>query len=467
MHKRPNIVLVLADDHAAHAIGAYGSAINETPNIDRLAREGVRVDHCYCTNSVCAPSRATILTGTYNHVNGVRTMLSPFDAGQPTFPALLREAGYQTALFGKWHLGHGPGHDPVGFDAWEVLEGQGTYHDPLFHTPGGERRRSGYVTDVLTELSLDWLAHRDRDRPFCLLVWHKAPHRPWQPAERHADLWRDRGFPEPATLDDDWATRSEAARAARQRLSDLTIEDLKAKPPTGLSEDAERRWRYQRYIGDYVRTVAGIDESVGVLLDRLDAEGIADVTVVLYSSDQGFFLGDHGWFDKRFMYDESMRMPLLVRHPREIPPGSSVQALVSNVDLAQTILDWCGVPDADRMQGRSLRGILGSADPGDDEPVYYRYWQHRDPVHGVYAHYGVRTRTHKLAYFYGDGMGLPGTGASAEPAWELYDLQTDPHELRNRWDEREFADVQAEMLDVLHRRQREVNDVPHPSDRFA
>ncbi len=460
--RRPNIVFVMSDDHAAHAIGAYGSTINTTPQLDRLSDGGMRFDNCFCANAICAPSRASILTGTYNHVNGVMAMANPFDAGQPSFPPLLQRAGYQTALFGKWHLGHGPEHDPQGFDTWQVLPGQGDYHDPVMLTAEGELRHSGYVTDIITDLSLEWLRQRELDRPFCLLVHHKAPHRPWEPAPRHADLYQD-PIPEPATFRDEYATRSAAAASARMRVADhMKPADLKQPVPDGLDPQAEASWKYQRYIGDYLRCVAAIDEGVGQLLDYLDCEGIADDTIVIYTSDQGFFLGDHGWYDKRFIYEHSLRMPLLVRYPAEIEAGSSSDDLVSNVDFAQTLLDWAGVEAPDRMQGDSLRPIArGQAPDNPRQAVYYRYWQHGDPEHGVWAHYGIRTHEHKLVYFYNQGFGLPGTSDhGAPPAWELYDLRADPDELNNVWDDPAYASVREAMTAELARHQKQVGDVP-------
>jgi arylsulfatase A-like enzyme len=449
---RPNIILVLADDHAAHAIGAYGSRINRTPGIDRLASEGMRFDASYCTNSICSPARATILTGTYSHVNGVTTLDTPFDARQPSFPAMVRDAGYQTALIGKWHLGHGGIHDPTGFDWWTVLPDQGAYHDPTFLEAGGRSVvRHGYATDVITELAVDWIDGRDRSRPFLALVHHKAPHRPWQPAPRHASLYAEGEVPEPPTLRDDHAGQSTAAREARMRLWDLTEEDLKATVPPDLSGDDELRWRYQRYITDYLRCVAALDESVGRLLDALDERGLADDTVVIYTSDQGFFLGDHGWFDKRFMYEESLRVPFLVRYPRVIAPGSTCDAMALNVDVAPTILELAGVEPASRMQGRSLVPLLRGERPDDwRTSMYYRYWMHLDGAHRVRAHRGVRTESHKLVHYPADDPG--------RDEWELFDLRRDPFELRSLHAEPAHAGLLAELRGELEGLAREVSD---------
>ena len=467
MADRPDIVLIVADDHAAHALSAYGSVVNQTPQLDRLATGGMRFDSCFCTNSLCAPSRATILTGTYNHINGVTTLSTEFDARQPTFVSAMQAAGYQTALFGKWHLGHGGSHDPRGFDVWEVLPDQGDYYDPTFLLPDGTSHvRPGYVTNVITDLAIDWLRARDPDRPFCLLVHHKAPHRSWEYDERHAGLYADHDVPVPQTYADDYSHRSTAARVARMRVrDDLRDEDLKKPVPTGLTADEEAHWKYQRYIKDYLRCVASIDDNTGRLLDAFDEDGLTGTTLVAYTSDQGFFLGDHGWYDKRFMYEESLRMPLLVRYPPLVAPGSSTDEMVLNVDFAQTFLDVAGVTAPSRMQGRSLVPLLAGASPANwRTAVYYRYWEHDDSIHHVWAHYGIRTRRWKLVRYYADGLGLPGTGARAmPPEWELFDLESDPHELHSLHDDPDHARIFHDLREQLARLQREVGDRPHPA----
>jgi arylsulfatase A-like enzyme len=464
---RPNIVLIMADDHAAHAIGAYGSAINETPGIDRIAREGMRFDACFCTNSICSPSRATILTGTYNHVNGVTTLDTHFDARQPAFPGMLRDAGYQTALIGKWHLGHGGNHDPAGFGYWTVLPDQGAYHDPTFlEQDGREVVRRGYATDVITDLALEWIDASHRDRPFLAMIHHKAPHRSWEPAERHHSLYEDGLIPEPPTLRDDYVGRSTAAVEARMRMRDLNEEDLKGIVPPGLSEDEELVWRYQRYIKDYLRCVAALDENVARVLDHLDERGRADDTVVVYTSDQGFFLGDHGWYDKRFMYEESLRMPFLVRYPPEVAPETSTDAIVLNVDFAQTFLDLAEVEPTRLMQGRSLRPLLRGERPADwRTSMYYRYWMHVDGSHGVRAHRGVRTDRHKLVHYYGEALGQPGAVDDPRPEeWELFDLVADPFELRSLHDDPSHAGLLANLQAELERLSDEVGDVAPAHD---
>ncbi|HET9457194.1 MAG TPA: sulfatase [Candidatus Limnocylindrales bacterium] len=460
--ERPNILFIMADDHAAHAIGAYGSRINQTPGMDRIAAEGMRLDRCFCTNSLCSPSRAAILTGTYNHLNGVTSNTTDFDARQPTFVSLLHDAGYQTYLAGKWHLGHGGIHDPRGFDRWSILEDHGRYHDPEFLGPGGSRVvRPGYTTDVITDIAIEWLDERDRSRPFCAMVQHKAPHRTWEPAARHADLYRDEEIAEPATLRDDYRGRAPGAREATMRIADnLTEEDLKAFLPPDVVGDAALRWKYQRYIKDYLRCVAALDENVGRLLDYLDSEGIADSTLVVYTSDQGFFLGDHGWYDKRWMYEESLRMPMLVRYPPLVRPGSTSSSIVLNVDFGPTFLDLAGLATPGFMQGRSFLPILGGAPPDDwRTSMYYRYWVHWDVEHHVWAHYGVRTDRFKLVYYYAEPCGQLGAReAPRTPAWELFDLDHDPHELTSVYDDPAYRDVVGELTAELVRLQEELGD---------
>ncbi|MFI6819035.1 sulfatase [Nonomuraea sp. NPDC050328] len=462
---RPNIVFIMADDHAAHAVSAYGSKINHTPHIDRIAEEGVRLDNCFCTNSLCAPSRASILTGTYNHVNGVRTLSTEYDSSQPALPELLRASGYQTALVGKWHLGHGPAHDPRGFDHWTVVPDQGRYHNPVFiRMDGTQHTVPGYATNVITDLSLDWLDRRDPERPFFLMVQHKAPHRNWEPEARYLDLFEGQDLPVPETFFDRYEGRAEAARAAKMRVAEhLRIDDLKKLLPPGLTEDEQALWKYQVYIKDYLRCVQSVDDNVGRVLDYLDEHGLSEDTLVVYTSDQGFFLGDHGWYDKRFMYEESLRMPYVMRYPREIPAGGTNADLVVNVDFAQTLLDYAGVEPHPRMQGRSFRPLLrGERPAGWRESVYYRYWEHDDGIHHVWAHYGVRTERHKLIYYYAAGLGIPGASDRVfEPEWELFDLAEDPWELHNRYHDPAYAAVRAELEAELARIQAEIGDTPH------
>ncbi|MDD2628973.1 MAG: sulfatase [Limnochordia bacterium] len=466
MSERPNIVFIMSDDHAAHAISAYGSRINRTPNIDRIANGGMRLDNCFCTNSICAPSRASILTGTHSHINGVRTLADRFDARQLTFDKLLQQSGYQTCIIGKWHLGHGGFSDPQGFDYWNVLPGQGAYHDPEMIEMGEKRRYQGYVTDIITDLSLGWLKSRDTNRPFCLLVHHKAPHRPWIPDQKHANLYEDVQIPEPETFNDDYANRATAAREAQMRIDEhLYKRDTKIDPPAGLNPQELKKWKYQRYIKDYLRCVASIDDNVGRLLNYLDEENLTENTIVIYTSDQGFFLGDHGWYDKRFMYEESLRMPFLIRYPKEIQPQSALDAMVLNIDFAPLFLDYAGLETPNVMQGRSFRQLLRGETIQDwRESMYYRYWMHLGD-HYVYAHYGLRTYRYKLIYYYGEARDCGGTIDEAKtPEWELFDLQADPFELFNVYHEPAYQDVVKELKAELLRQRREVGDEDCPWD---
>jgi arylsulfatase A-like enzyme len=456
----PNLLFVMADDHAASAISAYASALTTTPAIDRLAAEGMRFDACFCTNSICTPSRASVLTGTYSHVNGVTTLDTPWDARQPTFVTALGGAGYRTAVVGKWHLGHGGIHDPHGFDHWMVLRDQGEYHDPLFLTADGDVRVRGYATDVITDLAIEWLEHRDRARPWCLLVHHKAPHRPWVPAATYAGAFGDATLEPPAGFDDDYRGHGPAAREARLRMADLDDEDLKLPIPAGLDERAAARWRWRRFLEDYLACVASIDDSVGRLLVWLDTHDLTEDTIVVYTSDQGFFLGEHGWFDKRFMYEESLRMPLLVRYPRQVPAGAVCSSMVLNVDFAPTFCDLARLRVPPTMQGRSLRPLLRGEQPADwRTSMYYHYWMHLDSSHHVQAHFGVRTARFKLIHFPGHGDDVPGASPERRrPAWELFDLARDPHELRDVHADPAYAAVVDELTAELARLQDEVGD---------
>ncbi len=467
---RPNIVFIMSDDHAAHAISAYGSKVNETPHIDRIANEGVRLDNCFCTNSICAPSRAVILTGAHSHVNGVLTLGDDIDGRQETFPKLLQAEGYQTSIFGKWHLGHGGDADPTGFDQWAVLPGQGLYHDPAFYVMGERVQLEGYATDLITDYALDWLRNRDRDRPFMTMVHHKAPHRPWEPDEKHAKMYEDVEIPLPPTFDDDYSNRSNAAKNAEMRIeSNLYDLDLKLPVPEGLSPAEEKRWKYQRYMQDYLACIASVDDNVGRVLDYLEEEGIADNTIVIYTSDQGFFLGDHGWYDKRFMYEESLRMPFLMRYPKEIEAGSVVEEMVTNLDFAPLFLDYAGMEATDRMQGRSFRGIVAGEDAPADWPdaMYYRYWMHLSHHH-VPAHYGIRTMDYKLIHYYGEALATSDSiDEPTEPEWELFDLNADPQEVRSVFGEPEYAEIQQELIARMYRMQAEAGDRPAPNDEMA
>jgi arylsulfatase A-like enzyme len=462
---RPNIIFIMSDDHGAQAISAYGSRVNRTPQIDRLAEEGMRFANCFCTNSICAPSRAVILTGKHSHLNGQKTNFDTFDGSQPTFPKLLQKAGYQTAMIGKWHLKS----DPTGFDHWEVLIGQGPYYNPTMVRNGEKVKHPGYTTDIITDLSLEWLeSARKADKPFLLMCQHKAPHRNWQPGPKYLTLYDDVTLPEPDTLFDDWAGRGTAARMQEMTVADhLTRLDLKLTPPRGLTEEqlaawkaaydpknkafAEAKpegrnlvkWKYQRYAKDYLRCVASVDENVGRLLDYLDTSGLARNTVVIYTSDQGWFLGEHGWYDKRWMYEESFRMPLLVRWPAAVKPGAVNENLCQNLDFAATFLDLAGVPTPPDMQGRSLVPLLrGKTPPGWRESVYYHYYEY-PAEHAVNRHEGVRTPQYKLIHFY------------QLEEWELYDLKKDPDERKNVYNEPAYKEVVTRLKTELERLRRE------------
>jgi len=467
--KRPNIIFIMTDDHASHAMSCYDSKINKTPNLDRIAKEGMRFDNCFCTNSICAPCRAVILTGKHSHINGVIDNRKRFDGSQQTFPKLLQKAGYQTAMIGKWHLKT----DPTGFDYWSVLIGQGPYYNPPMKTPNGTVKYTGYTTDIITLLALDWLQHkRDKDKPFCLMYQHKAPHRNWQPGPEHLTMYDDVTIPEPETLFDDYSNRGRAAKE-----QDMSIEktmnnsDLKLVAPRNLTADQKKlwdaaynpkneafrkanlqgknlvRWKYQRYMKDYLRCIASVDDNVGDLLEYLDESGLAENTVVVYTSDQGFYLGDHGWFDKRFMYEESLRMPFLVRYPKEIKAASVNKDLVQNLDFGPTFLDFAGVQVPKDMQGRSMRKVLQGKTPKDwRTSVYYHYHEY-PAVHSVKRHYGVRTERYKLIHFYHD-----------IDEWELYDLEKDPNEMKNVLADPAYADIVKDLKAELKRLRKKYKD---------
>ncbi|MFV1989557.1 MAG: sulfatase [Acidimicrobiales bacterium] len=460
---RPNLLFIMSDDHASHAISTYGSRINHTPNLDRIAANGMRMDAAFCTNSICAPSRAAILTGTYNHVNGVTTLDTELDNRLWTFPKALRAAGYKTGLIGKWHLGHGPGADPAGFDEWRILPGQGHYHNPvMLEADGVVIERAGYVTDLITDDCIDFL-DRHGESPFALFCHHKAPHRVWEPSAKHFSMFNDVDIPEPETFRDDLAGRAKVVQAVRMRMMDLDpVTDLKSLVPDGLTLDQEVSWRYQRYIKDYLRVVASIDDNVGRLLDYLIEHGLHENTIVVYTSDQGFFLGDHGWFDKRLMYEESLTMPLLVQYPNEIPAASSSQHIVVNVDFGPTLLSLMGVEVPNDVQGRSFAPILRGENLDDwPDSMYYRYWMHRDSAHQCPAHYGVRTRTHKLICYYNDPLGQPGANGPVDPVeWELFDLVNDPYEIDNVYDDPAQLSQITELKQLLHSHQQRIGDEP-------
>jgi arylsulfatase A-like enzyme len=479
--QRPNIVLIFCDDQASASISAYGDSrkLLETPHIDRIAKEGMRFDRCLVPNSICGPSRAVVQTGKYNHLNGFYRNGNRFDGSQQTFPKLLQKAGYQTAVVGKWHLES----EPQGYDYWHILPGQGAYYNPPIIEMGKQVKHSGYTTDLITDFSLNWLKQREKDKPFLLMMQHKAPHREWSPALRHLGHDNDRQYPEPQTLFDDYAGRGQA-----ERQQDMTIEktmndlDLKLATPRSLNDEQRKqwdtyygprnktfreanltgkdlvRWKYNRYMHDYLGCIKAVDESVGRLLDYLDEQKLTDNTLVVFSSDQGFYLGEHGWFDKRWIFEESVTTPCLARWPGVTKPGSANKNLVSVLDFAETFLDAAGLEIPADMQGRSLRPVLAGQTPADwRKSFYYHYYEFPGP-HSVRKHYGVVTDRYKLVHFYEPEMNY----------WELFDLQTDPLELTSVYDDASYAQTRQELEKELARLRKELQ-VPEqdPPDSLA
>jgi arylsulfatase A-like enzyme len=392
-----------------------------------------------------------ILTGKYSHLNGkIDNSGQAFDGGQQTFPKLLQQAGYETAMIGKWHLRS----EPTGFDYWNVLPGQGAYHNPVMIEMGKRKKYTGYVTDIITDHCIDWLKERSGDKPFCLMYQHKAPHRNWQPDEKHADMYKDIDFPLPETFDDDYSTRSDAARQQEMTIEHhfMVPSDTKVEPPKSLKGAELKKWKYQRYMEDYLACVASVDDNVGRLLDYLEETGLADNTVVFYTSDQGFYLGDHGWYDKRFMYEESLRMPLLARWPGVVKAGSVRNEMVLNLDFGPTFLDIAGIGVPSDMQGKSFTPILkGRKSWNWRKSMYYHYYEYPS-WHAVKRHYGVRTERYKLIHFYYD-----------IDAWELYDLKKDPNELNNVYGNPAYAEIVKQLKTELKRLQKQYGD----SDELA
>jgi len=478
---QPNIIFIMSDDHAYQAISAYSNHLTETPNIDRVAKEGMLFTNACVTNSICAPSRAVILTGKHSHLNGKIDNRFPFDTTNITFPQILQQNGYQTAMFGKLHFGN----SPKGFDQFRILPGQGTYYNPDFITKNeGKIRVEGYTTDIITDMTLDWLEQdRDTAKPFFLAYLHKAPHREWLPPERHYKEFTQKTFPEPASLFDDYEGRGSAAKEAEMNLlthmnwagdskiypevmDELGIpetanwdkaafkrevgrqnetqrakwdavygpinEEFKKNYPN-MSKTELMKWRYQRYMQDYLGSIAAVDDGVGELLDYLDENGLTENTIVVYTSDQGFYLGEHGWFDKRFIYDESFKTPLMVRWPEVISPGTKNTQMVQNLDFAQTFLAAANIQAPADMQGESLIPLFEGKTEGFRDAVYYHYYEYPS-VHMVKRHYGIVTEDYKLAHFYYD-----------VDEWELYDRKKDPGEMKNEFDNPAYADIVTEL----------------------
>ncbi len=457
--ERPNILYIMADDHASHAISAYGSVINKTPNLDRIATGGIRLTNCFCTNSICTPSRAAILTGQYSNRNGVYTLNDQIDPKRNNVAKELQTAGYQTAMIGKWHLGT----NPTGFDHWNILPGQGVYYDPEFISSAGRKKYQGYCTDLIADFTLDWLKKRDPSKPFFAMCHHKAPHRPWQPAPKYQDMLKDQTVREPDNLYDHYTGKARSVAEVKMRVGEnMTKTDVKQDIPPDLKGDALRKWAYQPYIKDYLRCIQSVDDNVGRLLDYLDAENLARNTIVIYTSDQGFYLGDHGWFDKRLMYEEALRMPFLMRYPGAIKAGTVNRDMVLNIDFAPMFLDYAGARAPSDMQGRSFRANLEGHTPHDwRKAMYYRYWMHNDNDHHVPGHYGVRTDRWKLIYYYNKALGMKGAfDNGAPPEWELYDLRSDPHEMKNLYPDPKYAKVVSDLKTQLAKLQQEAGDTP-------
>ncbi|MFK2819927.1 sulfatase-like hydrolase/transferase [Flavobacteriaceae sp. LMIT009] len=504
VHKRPNIIFIMSDDHAYQAISAYSDNLIATPNIDRIADEGIMFTNACVSNSICAPSRATILTGKHTHIHGKVDNRFPFDTTQVTFPQIMQKNGYKTAMFGKLHFGN----NPKGVDDFMILPGQGNYINPKFITKDKDTIINGYVTDIITDLSIDWLKKEENsDDPFMLMYLHKAPHRPWWPrADKFAEFSKKQ-FPEPASLFDDYKNRGTAAKTAEMNLlkhmmyshdskiypetvaemGDLAspkveefrnsfygpynraTEEQKAeyKPtldaisdffkenwPT-MTEEEKMRWKYQRYMQDYLASISSVDDNIGRLLDYLDKSGLAENTLVIYTSDQGFYLGEHGWFDKRFIYDESFKTPLIARWPNVIKPGSVENEMVQNLDFAQTLLDVADIEQPRDMQGESLLPLLkGKKDNWTRDAVYYHYYEY-PAVHMVKRHYGIVTKEYKLAHFYYD-----------VDEWELYDRLKDPNEMNNVYDNPDYLNVVTKLKEQLQKLRRKYKDSAALNQRY-
>jgi len=482
---KPNILFIMSDDHAMNAISTYGNSVNHTPNLDRIADEGIRFNQSFCSNAICGPSRAVMLTGKYSHINGHINNSVSFDGEQQTFPKLMQQNNYQTAMIGKWHLRS----DPTGFDYWNILPGQGDYYNPDFIEMGEKKNFEGYVTDLITEFTINWLDDRDTSKPFCLLMHHKAPHRSWMPNLNHINTFDSVDIPVPSTFFDDYKNRSTAAKEQKMSIwkdmylgydlkltteenSNEIIDDLGTwsfdrmspeqrntwnlaykdknnryhqNPPKG--EDLAR-WKFKRYMQDYLGTIESVDESVGEILDYLDKNGLAENTIVVYTSDQGFYLGEHGWFDKRFMYEESLKMPLLVRYPKEITKGNVSEKMVMNLDFAPTFLDYAGIKIPEDLQGESLRPLFEETNVDNwRNEIYYHYYEYPKGGHDVKRHYGIRTDRYKLIHYYYD-----------IDEWELFDLENDPQEMKNIYMQAEYQELVSELKEKLNELRKKYKD---------
>ncbi len=478
---KPNIIFILADDLAVKALSAYNPQLFNTPNIDRLANEGIKFNNCLVTNSICAPSRAVMLTGKYSHINGLRDNRDVFDGDQQTFPKLLQKAGYTTALIGKWHLKS----TPQGFDYWNIVKGQGLYYNPIFIEMGDTTRREGYVTDLITDYVFDYIEEVDKEKPFCVLYHHKSPHRNWMPNLK--DLADMKTRPEPETLHDDYSGRVAAAEQDMEINNLYKSLDLKINLEKGEKENSGGKesfdaigswratynslspeqkkewdeyyepinkkfreanftdeelfkWKYQRYINDYLLCVKSIDDNIGRLFKYLDRNNLTKNTMVILSSDQGFFLGEHGWYDKRFMYEESIKIPMLIRYPRKIPANQVNDKIILNLDFAPTLLDFAGIEIPFEMQGKSFKELTkGNKIPNWRNSMYYHYYEYPHGWHDVKRHYGIRTENFKLIHFYYD-----------IDEWELFDLERDPNEMNNLISDENYADLIKKLKSELY-----------------
>lgn len=480
----PNIVFIMSDDHGYQAISAYGSSLVETPNIDRIASEGALFTEARVTNSICSPSRAVILTGKYSHVNGMMDNGTYFNGDQQTLPKILGKHGYKTAVIGKWHLFT----DPTGFDYWNILPDQGHYYNPEFIKMGKDTVYRGYVTDVITDLSLDWI-EKNKDQPFCLMLQHKAPHRNWMPPLKYLDSFDDRKFELPETFYDNYEGRQALQRALttvqkghldvrydskipcdtcavtevnswapgewQREIERLTAEE-KAAWDEGYQDEYEAfaklksrkefiEWQFQRYMEDYLACVKSVDDNIGRVLEYLEEAGLADNTIVVYMSDQGFYLGEHGLYDKRFMYEESFRTPMMIRYPERIPAQQRIDVPTLNLDVAPTLLDYAGIAAPDDMQGVSMETLLKEGkDPAWRDDVYYHYYE---KSFGATAHYGIKTDRYKLIHFY-----------DPVESWELYDLEQDPHEMNNLYADPEYDETVQDLKAKLIMLQKQYKD---------
>ena len=497
---RPNIIYIMTDDHSYQTISAYGHPISQlapTPNIDRLAQEGMLFQQAFVENSLSTPSRACLMTGLYSHQNGQRFLWGTIDTTQVFFSELLQEAGYQTGVVGKWHINC----EPKGFDYYHVLHDQGEYYNPEFKnkdSQGEYIKEEGYATTLITDHSIRFIEERDPDKPFCLLVHHKAPHRNWMPEPQYLNLYEDTEFPLPETFYDDYKTRCSPAHTQDMTVDktmtfvyDLKVQELKDKKPysdewnvDGLSQSLERmtpaqrkswndfyqprnqqfiaqqlkgdellKWKYQNYLRDYLRCIKTIDDQVGRIIEYLEKEGLMDNTIIVYTSDQGFYMGEHGWFDKRFMYEESFRTPLVIRYPKAIAPGKTSKALVQNIDYAPTMLALAGIAKPQTMSGRSLLPLFSGETPADwRTSLYYHYYDY-PAIHNVRRHDGVRTDRYKLIHFYGEGQSGNDVKIDCN---ELYDLQNDPLELNNLYGKRGYEKITAELQLLLDNYRKEL-----------